>query len=182
MASIGKDKNGLRRLLFIAPDGKRRTIRLGKMPMRHVETIKAKVEQLVASLVSGCSWDNETARWVAELPDPLAGKLARAGLIPKGKNGTPTETLGAFIDAYIESRANLKPNTQRNYQATRKHLVNHFGKDRLVVEITPGDADEWREVLLKTLSPATVSREAKRASQFFRAAERKRLITENPFL
>ena len=31
MASIGTDPGGLRRILFVAPDGERKTIRLGKM-------------------------------------------------------------------------------------------------------------------------------------------------------
>ncbi len=41
-----------------------------------------KVEALLASKVSGCPWDNETARWVADLPDGIADKLATVGLIP----------------------------------------------------------------------------------------------------
>jgi len=64
---------------------------------------------------------------------------------------------------------------------TLNHLIHHFGSERLIVEVSPGVADEWREALQKELSPATVSREVKRAWQFFRAALRKRLITENPF-
>jgi len=181
MASIGKDSNGRRRILFVAPDGKRKTIRLGKIPQRASEAIKVKVENLVGAAMSGCGWDNETARWVAELPDTLAAKLAVAGLIPKRKNETPTETLGAFLDAYIKGRANLKPNTRRNYEVTRKHLIDQFGRDRILAEISPGEADDWRESMLKQLSPSTVSREVKRARQFFRAAVRKRLIEENPF-
>jgi integrase len=181
MASIGKDKNGRRRILFVAPDGKRKTIRLGKMPQRAAEAIKVKVENLVGAAVSGCGWDNETARWVADLPDTLADKLAAVDLIPKRKKETPTDTLGAFLDAYIEGRSNLKPNTKRNYEVTRKHLINHFGRERLLAEITPGEADEWLEALREKLSAATVSREVKRARQFFRAALRKRLIAENPF-
>jgi hypothetical protein len=64
---------------------------------------------------------------------------------------------------------------------TRKHLINYFGRERLMAEVTPGEADDWREALRQKLSAATVSREVKRARQFFRAALRKRLITENPF-
>ena len=181
MASIAKDKNGTRRILFAAPDGKRKTIRLGKVPQRAAEAIKVKVENLVAAALSGCGWDNETARWVAARPDLLADKLAAVGLIPKRTKETPTDTLGAFLDAYIKGRANLKPNTKRNYEVTRKHLINHFGRERMLAEISPGEADEWREALRKRLSAATVSREVKRARQFFRAATRKRLIAENPF-
>ncbi|MEK6216006.1 MAG: site-specific integrase, partial [Boseongicola sp.] len=113
--------------------------------------------------------------------DTLADKLAAVGLIPKRKKEAPTDTLGAFLDAYIEGRSNLKPKTKRNYEVTRKHLINHFGRERLLAEITPGEADEWREALREKLSAATVSREVKRARQFFRAALRKRLITDNPF-
>ena len=35
MASIARDKNGCRRILFVAPDGKRPTIRLGKVSHAH---------------------------------------------------------------------------------------------------------------------------------------------------
>ncbi len=89
--------------------------------------------------------------------------------------------MGPFLDVYIKGRANLKPNTRRNYESTRKHLLDHFECDRQLAEITQGEADEWRETLLQKYSPATVSREVKRARQFFRAAVRKRLIAENPF-
>lgn len=74
-------------------------------------------------------------------------------------------SLGAFCETYIGNRANLKPNTKRNYETTRKLLVDHFGEDRLLFEISAGDADDWREAMLKRLSLATVSREVKRARQ-----------------
>jgi integrase len=91
------------------------------------------------------------------------------------------QTLGPFCESYIGSRANLKPNTKRNYEAARKLLVAHFGDEHPLAEISAGDADDWRETLLKRFSVSTVSREVKRARQFFRAAVRKRLIDENPF-
>lgn len=91
-------------------------------------------------------------------------------------------TLGPFVTAYFSGRANLKPNTKRNYATNCKLLIQHFGEGRLLTEISPGDADDWRESLLLRFSAATVSREVKRARQFFRAAVRKRLIDENPFV
>lgn len=74
-----------------------------------------------------------------------------------------------------------KPNTRRNYQVTKKHLIDFFGSDKLLTEISPGDADDFQERLRKSLSAATVRREVKRAKQFFRAVVRKRLIPDNPF-
>lgn len=180
MASIARDKNGCRRILFVHPDGRRPAIRLGKVSQRTAEGVKYRVEQLVEALQFNRSMEADLVEWVKDLEPWLATKLARVGLIPDPED-KPTATLGAFCEAYIGGRANLKPNTRRNYEATRKLLIDHFGKERLLAEISPGDADDWRERLLKRLSAATVSREVKRARQFFRAAVRKRLIAENPF-
>ncbi len=44
MASIAREKNGNRRILFVAPDGKRPTIRLGKVSLRAAEAVKFRVE------------------------------------------------------------------------------------------------------------------------------------------
>lgn len=180
MASIVNDPGGRKRLFFYCPDGERRSIRLGKVSQRAADAIKVKVDDLESAIISGCGWKPETARWVAEIPDSLANKLAAKGMIPHRKKDK-VELLDAFCDTYIKGRANLKPNTKRNFEATRKRLVDHFGAERSLAEISAGDADDWRETLLKRLSMATVSREVKRARQYFRAAVRKRIITENPF-
>ncbi len=44
MASIVKDPNGRKRLLFVDQDGSRKTIRLGKCSQKQAETFKVKVE------------------------------------------------------------------------------------------------------------------------------------------
>ena len=181
MASITKRPNGRKTVQFVAPDGRRKSIRLGKVSLRAAEAVKLKVEHLVAATVTRHALDAETARWVIELGDDLANKLAKVGLIPK-RAGMANNALGEFLDLYLAGRAHLKPNTLRNCATTRRLLVDHLGEDRLLSEITPGDADQWREDLINSgLGGPTVSREVKRARQFFRAAMRKRLITENPF-
>ncbi len=43
MASIGKDPGGRKRILFVAPSGKRKTIRLGKLSMRAAEGVKFRI-------------------------------------------------------------------------------------------------------------------------------------------
>ncbi len=50
-----------------------------------------------------------------------------------------------------------------------------------MVDISPGDADDFRRSLAERLGDNTVRRMCGRAKQFFRAALRKRLIQENPF-
>ena len=179
MASISKNKeHGRRTIQFMSPDGKRKSIRLGKCSKRHAEAVKVKTERLVTAAITGHSIDDETARWAAGLNDALADKLARVGLLPE----RVTKKLGAFLESYIANKNIKKANTLRNYNQTRKYLIGYFDPEMDLRAISPGDADDWRDSLLKTHSEATVSREVKRARQFFRAAERKKLITENPFI
>jgi integrase len=159
---------------------------LGKVPQRVAVSVCARVEALAADAASKTPWDSELAAWVGSLDSVLYGKLAAVGLVPKrdpAPEASAVVTLGDFLTQYIGGRANLKPNTARNYEVTRNHLLGYFGADCPLASITPGDADGWRENLIgdKKLSAATVSREVKRARQYFRAAVRKRLIPENPF-
>ncbi|MCC6493223.1 MAG: hypothetical protein IT424_09395 [Pirellulales bacterium] len=65
MASIGNDAGGRRRILFVAPDGKRKTIRLGKVAIRQAQSIKTYVEKLVAAQAMGIAPDDDAVRWLA---------------------------------------------------------------------------------------------------------------------
>jgi hypothetical protein len=183
MASIVRDPDGRKRILFTAPDGKRKPIRLGKMSMKDAETIKTKVEALVVSQLAGRSPDDEVSTWVGQRDSVMYDKLAAVGLVPpRAKAEAETTTLAAFIDQYIASRPSMKPNTLKNYKATKRSLINFFGEGRMLADITPGDADDWHaEQVGMKLAPATIGRNVKRARQFFRAAVRKKLIVENPF-
>ena len=77
MASITREANGRRLIQFTDTDGKRRSIRLGKVSQRVAEAIKTKIENLITSNITGISLDDETSRWVATIKDDLADKLAR---------------------------------------------------------------------------------------------------------
>src|SRR6266849_6310224 len=63
MASICDDPKGFRRILFVDKAGKRKCIRLGKMPKRLADETKTKVESLNAAAISGHSIDGESAEW-----------------------------------------------------------------------------------------------------------------------
>ena len=98
MASIARDKNGSRRILFVAPDGRRPTIRLGKVSQRTAEGIKYRVEQLLEALNFNRSMEADLVQWVTDLEPWLAKKLARVGLIPNPE-AKPATTLGPFPTA-----------------------------------------------------------------------------------
>ena len=122
----------------------------------------------------------ETSQWVSDREDELYRKLAKHGLVtPRAE--AASSTLAAFLDRYIEGRTDVKPNTRAHLKRARNNLVDYFGAEKPLSEITPGDTDEFRVRLLQTLADNTVRRVCGRAKQFFRAAVRKRLIAESPF-
>lgn len=181
MASISTDKAGRRMVQFVGGDRKRRSIRLGTVPMKQAEEFAHKIDALCRSNKMGCAVSPGVAQWVSELPQVMADRLAKVGLIAPRIVAGSGPTLEAFLDGYIAGRSDLKPGTVVNLEATKKHLVDYFGATRLLADITAGDADEFRRNLLKTRAENTVRRSCSRARQFFRAAVRKKVIGENPF-
>jgi integrase len=149
------------------------------VPQKAAEKVRHKVESLLAAKITGDAMDADTARWVADLPDELADKLAAAGLVPR----RGTATLDSFIRAYVESRkADLKPRTLMKLRTTHRAMVGFFGAARNLRDITPGDGDEWRlQMLREKLTENTVRKHTSIAKQFFNSAVRKRLVPSNPF-
>jgi len=181
MASIINDPNGLKRIQFVAPDGKRKTIRLGKMAKRSAEAIKLRVEQLVVANVTGHAIDGDTARWVAELDTTLADKLASVQLIKPREKQEPTG-LGDFLDAYHDRRTDVKPATREVWRQPIRNLKEFFGGDKAIDSITEGEAEDFRLWLLEQkLAKTTVAKRLQFARQFFKDAKKRKLIDENPF-
>jgi len=178
MASISRSKTGLWTVQFYGADGKRRSVRLGKVSKRIAESVKVRVEELNAAAIAGHTPDRVTLRWVTGLNSTLAGRLARARLIE------PLETahLDEFINGYIESRRDVKANTKRVWEQTRRHLVAYFGEDKPLRSVTKGDAKDWRQYLIgRRLADATVRKHCGFAKHFFAEAVDRRLIDENAF-
>ena len=181
MASLSNDKGGKRRILFIDAKRERRQIRLGKMSKENATTIKLRVERLVAAQVAGHAVDGDTAAWLAELGPVLYDKLAAVDLVPERAEKSAV-ALADFLDKYIAMRADVKPATKIVYGHTRRCLVEFFGTDKPLGQITEGDAEEWRLYLKKEgLSENTVRRRSGIAKQFFRFAVRRKLLQSNPF-
>lgn len=173
MASISRETNGRRIIQFVGADRKRRSIRLGKVSQRVAEAVKVRVEQLVSANITGHAVENETARWVATVDIALHDRLAAAGLVPKRASAT----LAGFIDGYIKTRSDVKTSTMLVYGHTRRNLIEHFGPNKLLRDITRGDADEWRlDLIGQKLADNTVRRRCGIAKQFFTAAVRRELI------
>jgi integrase len=178
MASISREPNGRRTIQFVAPDGKRRSIRLGKVSQRTAEAVKVRVEALNTAAITGHPVDDEVARWVAGLDKTMADKLAAVGLIPKRE----AAALGPFLEGYLQSRIDVKPATLSCWRGAIKSLLEHFGPDRPLRDITEGDADAFRLYLVgQGLASTTVARAVHYVKQFLRSAVKRRLISANPF-
>ena len=181
MASVARDKNGTRRILFLAPDGRRKTIRLGKVSQRAAEGVKYRVEQLLECLALKRPMEADLAGWVTDLAPPLAKKLARVGLIAEAE---PREVaaLLPFLKAYIDGRADLKPATKIVRGQVIRDLAEFFGENRDVRTILPGNADDFKQWLVRRkLAPTTIHKRLQVARSFFHAMLRRKLISENPF-
>jgi len=158
----------------------RHTIRLGRVSKKIAEAAKHRIEALEAAQLSGHSIDAETAAWLAKISDDIHARIAKAGLVePREK--AEEWTLSRLLSTYIDSRDDVKPNTLIAYKRSRRQLETFFGRDRLITTITEGDADDFKQWLLRRSAQATTSREIKRSRQFFKAAVRRRLIPANPF-
>ncbi len=185
MASINQSKNGLKAIQFYNADGERKTIRIGKTTMRDAEKIKTKIEELNVAKINGTPLEVETASWLSTRPAKFYEKLVKAGLAETRIEieETPAVLLEAFIDNYIHKRGDVKPETVKVYQRCKKHLVEFFGADRVLTQMTPGDATDWRRWLeiKQKLSKNTIGRTCGIAKQFFHDAAEREFITRNPF-
>lgn len=181
MASIG-DENGRKRILFVAPDGKRKTIRLGKVAKRQAEAVKVHVEQLAHAFGTNTAPPLATTQWLASLDSKLYGKLVAVGLAAD-RNAAAAPTLGKLLDDYIASRRDVKKSTATVWGHTRRCLIRYFGAKKQLGEGTFADATKWRRWLTSSqrLSDSTVRRRCGIARQFFNEAVDARLVAENPF-
>jgi integrase len=178
MASIVNDPGGRRRILYVAPDESRKTIRLGKCDRKSAEAIARHVEALLGAQIGGQPIARDTAVWLAGIGESLRERLARVGLIEAPRRAV----LGEFLRSYILSRPDVKPATLEVWQQPCRNLTAFFGDDKPLRSITTGDCDQFKAWLLtQELAPATVAKRLSFARTFFHVARKHKLIDENPF-
>lgn len=180
MASVCKDKNGTKRVLFVGEDGGRRTIRLGKASMKQALAFKVKLEALISGSITG-GMDPDTANWVAALPEKMHEKLVQLKLLNPRESATSV-SLGEFVERYVQSRVDVKASTILVLRQAQQSLIEYFGPDKPLEEIHEGDAEAWRLWMVQQgLAEATIRKRSQNAKQFLAAAMRQRLVSGNPF-
>jgi integrase len=178
MASIINRPGGHRWIQFVDADGKRQTIRLGETPAKSAAKVCTRVKELLAVKMTGDTMDRDLADWLTKADATLQNKLAAVGLC----NRRESALLQPFIKGYVEGRTDVKPATKEVWRQGESGLVEFFGADKPLRNITPGDADRYKQHLIgKKLASMTVRKRLQFATMLFRAALRCRLISESPF-
>ncbi len=166
------------RISFYNQEKQRKFIRLGAVSKKTADAVLVRVRQLVDLSAAGLAPDPDLSNWLARLGQEISDKLAEVGLIAQRQS----TTLEKFVQGYIASRVEARPNTIRNFHGTRVCLVNHFGEDKNLRDITVAEAQAWKQAMLGAGSAeATVSKRVKHAKQFFKIAQERGLVTANPF-
>ena len=188
MASVHQTKTGLTRVQFFNRSGERKTISLGRWPLKAAEKVAERVEAIVASQISGQPLDLDTARWLSDQDEWMYGKLAVSGVLNPRDQQTVPEALGAFIAHYIAGRSDVKEETLKTYRRAERHLLAHFGADCPLRSITSADAEDFRIYLKRQkgrqggpMAENTIRKTCSISQQFLEKARKRGLIAENPF-
>ncbi len=177
MASISNDANGTRRLQF-SFDGKRRSVRLGKMPKKQAEQFRQHVETIISSRNAKLPIPVETATWLGGLSDEFSDKLHEVGLIPKRTDAI----LGEFVSDYIQNEGSVCYATKCIWKQTERQLNTYFGTERPLRLIDHDGAKGYKDFLVaKGFRPYTIRKHVTTARQFLAEAVRKKYIASNPF-
>jgi len=141
--------------------------------------IKSHIEHLLQAKITAQPLDRRTAEWLTELEEPLAKKLARAGLLAGKDLPIP---IGLFLDQYTTLRNDVKPATKEVWGQVVRNVKEHFGENRDLKTITVADAEAFKAYLVgQQLSSTTVHKRLQFTRSFFRVAVKRKLIEENPF-
>jgi integrase len=185
MAYMISTRNCARSFQIVHPRRVRRTIGMGIMSAQDAGTTKTHIEHLVLCAQRQLPIAGQTMRWLLNLNEEQHAKLVDAGLCPPRvapTDGAGAMSIGTMFDRYIVGRTDIKPNTKRNLEQSKKAAVEFFTAARRIDTITQGDAADWRRYLLKEkYAEATVAMFIKKTRQVFADAVSRRLISLNPF-
>ncbi len=179
MASVVDDPDGRRRILFVAPDEKRKAIRLGKIDRRGAESIGRHVEALLAAKIGGQPLPRDTAVWLAEIGAKLKAKIAAVGLIDAEKTLTVKQYLTDW--SARKKAAGHAVQSLIAWGQTVKEM-NELAGDRSLATLTHADGEAYRGAMqARGLRATTVHKRLTHARQFLEDAVRFGHLAVNPW-
>jgi integrase len=179
MATIWTDKRGCRCIQFFTPDGKRRTLRLGKISEARAERVKSFIEDLLEAKRFGQLPTAATLAWLKGLDERFRDRLADFGLVER-ENRT---TLAEFLQEWLERRTkmNYKPASLVCWQQVIAELSQLCGAVPLD-QLTAEHAERYRDAMLaRELRDTTIAKRLCHAKAMLEDAVRRKKIAENPW-
>ena len=179
MASVVDDPNGRRRILFVAPDEKRKTVRLGKIDRRTAESIARHLEMLLAAKIGGQPVSRETAVWLSTIAPKLKTKFAKVGLIETEQ----TLSVKQYLTDWLTNRkaAEHAVASLLAWGQSVREMNTLFG-DRSLTSLTHADGEVYRGAMQgRKLRSTTVHKRLGHARQMLEDAVRLGHIATNPF-
>ncbi len=179
MASVVNDPNGRKRILFVAPDERRKTIRLGKIDRKSADSICRHVEALLAAKIGGQPVPRDTAVWLSNIEAKLRDRLSAVGLVE------PVQrlTVGEFLASWMENKRAIghKPTSLRAWGQTATGLIEQFGP-RPLASLDHADGEAFRATMqARKLRATTIHKRLGHARQMLEDAVRLRHFSANPW-
>ena len=166
------------------PNGETRVLWLGKMSQRSADTMFRNLRELIRANAAKVRPDGPAEAWAFSLTGRIRKRLAELGLVAgeqKRRSEDSGRFLGPFVDDYIAQRTDAKPSTVTNFKHAKRWLVNHFGDNKLLAEITSADCDRFKRFMESELATSTSDKIIKRCKTMMTHAVRDRLIDKSPF-
>jgi|688.fasta_scaffold00289_61 integrase len=156
-----------------------------KAAQKRANTIANHLDELACANSKNMPPARESLAWANGTNGKLRENLVAWGLAEPINPKLMTDEgrlLGAFLDATIEGRSDVKRSTIVNYKQTQRLLTEYFKESKLISSITAADCERWRRwMLARPMAQASVSKHVKRAKTLFAEAVADRLLAESPF-
>ncbi len=157
-------------------DRKRTCIRLGKLSEKNAQLVNRHINELLESKKHNTDIPPATCDWLRKADRKLLSKLADYGLCPTMQDPTVLEFVARF-----RKIKNVAPRTQYQFEIVERHLLEFFGSSKRLKDVTPSDADDLYQWMLKRYNINSANRKIGRCREIFNEAIEQDLIVKNVF-
>ncbi len=164
---------------FLDRNRRRKTLALGTVTKKAATQVQAHIDKLHAAHITMTTPPEESMRWLMGIDVRLRERIAAIGIAP----AAVVTTLGPLWDRYLDAReGNVSPASMVRMRQAERLTIEHWGRDRPLSTITPGDAAGFRRALLaRGMAEATVRKRSSDAKMVFAWAIDNHLIGLNPW-
>jgi integrase len=159
-----------------AIDGVRTCIRLGRLSEKNAAEVDRQINVLLECRKHGTDLPAATNEWLRRANAELVVKLSKYELCVAMVDPTVLE----FVKRFREIK-NVAPRTQYQFESIERHLREFFGETKRLKDVSPTDADNLYQWLLKRYNVNSANRKIGRCREIFNEAIEQSLIVKNSF-